>query len=59
MKKKIVIIGGGISGLTAGIFALRNGYDATILEKNSSVGGLCTGWNRKGWYIDGCIHQIL
>ena len=32
MKKKIVIIGGGIGGLSAGIYALRSGYDAVIYE---------------------------
>ena len=58
MKKKIIIVGGGISGLTAGIYGLENGFDVTILEKNPVVGGLCTGWYRKGHYIDGCIHWM-
>ena len=57
-RKTIVIIGGGISGLTAGIYAEQQGFHAIILEKNPSVGGLCTGWNRKGHYIDGCIHWL-
>ena len=34
MKKTVIIIGGGISGLTSGIYAKLNGYDAVILEKN-------------------------
>ncbi len=57
-KKKVAIIGGGVSGLTAGIYALNYGFDATIYERNTSVGGLCTGWSRKGTYIDGCIHWL-
>ena len=56
--KKILIVGAGISGLSAGIHALLSGYDATILEKNPVSGGLCTGWYRKGRYIDGCIHWL-
>ena len=58
-KKKIIIIGAGISGMTAGIYALDNGYDVTIYERHSIVGGQCTGWNRKGAYIDGCAHWIV
>ena len=57
-RKNIVFIGAGVSGLSAGIYAEQSGYHAIILEKNPSVGGLCTGWNRKGSYIDGCIHWL-
>lgn len=57
-RKTIVIVGAGVSGLTAGIYAEQNGFHAIVLEKNLSVGGLCTGWNRKGYYIDGCIHWL-
>lgn len=56
--KKVFIIGGGVSGLTAGTYLLANGYDVTIFEKNSTVGGACIGWERKGQYIDGCIHWM-
>ncbi|MBQ8967448.1 NAD(P)/FAD-dependent oxidoreductase [Ruminococcus sp.] len=58
MKKKIVIIGGGIGGLSAGIYALKAGYEAAIYEKNPVAGGECMGWNRKGCHIDNCIHWL-
>lgn len=57
--KKIIIIGGGIAGLSAGIFAQKNGFESIILEKNRSVGGECTGWDRQGYHIDGCIHWLV
>lgn len=44
--------------MTAGIYALKAGFDVEIYERNTSVGGLCTGWYRKGTYIDGCIHWL-
>lgn len=56
--KKVIIIGGGIAGLSAGIYCLRNGCDAAIYEKNAAVGGECTGWNRQGYHIDNCIHWL-
>ena len=59
MKKKIIIIGAGISGMTAGIYALDNGYDVTIYEKHNIPGGQCTGWYRKGVFVDGCAHWIV
>ena len=57
--KKIVIIGGGIAGLSAGIFAQKNGFDSIIVEKHHTLGGECTGWDRQGYHIDGCIHWLL
>ncbi len=37
----IVIIGGGVAGLIAGIELIKNGKSVTILEKESIVGGQC------------------
>ena len=56
--KNLVIVGGGVAGLSAGIFALKNGFNVTIYEKNSYVGGNLTGWVRDGLEIDGCIHWL-
>ena len=56
--KKIIVIGGGIAGLSAGIYALKAGYEAEIYEKNTIPGGECIGWNRKGYHIDNCIHWL-
>ena len=57
-RKTIVIIGAGVAGLSAGIYAEQHGFHAILLEKNPSVGGMCTGWYRKGYYLDGCIHWL-
>ena len=57
--KKIVIIGGGIAGLSAGIFAQKNGFESIIVEKHHTLGGECTGWDRQGYHIDGCIHWLV
>ena len=56
--KKVLIIGGGVSGLSAGIYLQSSGYETEILEKNHVTGGACIGWERKGCYIDGCIHWL-
>ncbi len=59
MDKKIVIIGGGIAGLSAGCYARMNGYDTEIYEMHSLPGGFCTAWKRNGYVFDGCIHWLF
>jgi phytoene dehydrogenase-like protein len=59
MAKKIIIVGGGISGLTAGCYLQMNGYDTEIYEMHSLPGGLCTAWDRQGYTFDGCIHWFV
>ncbi len=55
---KIVIVGGGVSGLSAGIYARLTGNQVTICEKHSTVGGNLTGWKRGEYTIDNCIHWL-
>lgn len=56
--KKVVIIGGGIAGMTAGVLLQKAGFQTEIYEKNVLPGGLCTGWKREGYFIDNCIHWL-
>ena len=58
MAKKVIIIGAGVAGLSAGCYARMNGYEAEIYEAHTQPGGLCTSWKRKGYTIDGCLHWL-
>jgi phytoene dehydrogenase-like protein len=52
MPKKLIVIGAGTAGLTAGIYAARSGYQVQLLEMDSTPGGLCTSWRRDGYRFD-------
>lgn len=59
MKRKLAVIGGDVSGLTAGIYAQMCGFESTIYEQHTIVGGELTGWNRHGCHIDNCVHWLI
>ena len=59
MSKKTIIIGGGVAGLSAGIYGQLNDYDTEILEMHTSPGGQCTAWKRKDYIFDYCIHWLV
>lgn len=42
VSKKILVIGGGITGIAAALDAAKAGYDVTIVEKESDLGGHAT-----------------
>jgi phytoene dehydrogenase-like protein len=58
MSKKIVIIGAGLAGLSAGCYARMNGFETEIYEMHDKPGGLCTAWQRRGYTIDYAIHDL-
>jgi phytoene dehydrogenase-like protein len=51
-KKKIVIVGAGMAGLTAAAYLLREKYDVLVLEKNDRCGGLLNTFNVDGFFFD-------
>ncbi len=59
MKPKVIIIGGGVAGLSAGIYSALNGFDTEILEMHKVAGGQCTAWDRKGYRFDYCLHWLV
>jgi phytoene dehydrogenase-like protein len=59
MEKSIIIIGGGLSGLATGCYGRMNGYKTSIFEMHKIAGGVCTGWKRKNYTIDGAMNWLV
>ena len=57
-NKRIIIVGAGIAGLSAGCYAQMNGFHTQIFEMHNVPGGQCTAWKRNGFVFDGCIHHL-
>jgi phytoene dehydrogenase-like protein len=56
---KVVVIGGGVAGLCASVYALRCGYQVELLEMHERLGGLATSWRRDGYTFETCLHWLL
>ncbi len=61
-SRKILVIGGGITGISAAIDAAKTGYEVTIVEKESALGGNAKNWRKQlpGAYpYDGLIEPTI
>jgi all-trans-retinol 13,14-reductase len=56
--KKVIIIGGGLGGLFTGAILAKEGFDVTVLEKNSTIGGGLQTFKRFGESFDTGMHVI-
>ena len=52
MSKRVTIIGSGISSLSAASFLGKAGYDVTIIEKNTTIGGRARQFKVDGFTFD-------
>jgi phytoene dehydrogenase-like protein len=59
MRKRVLVIGAGIAGLSAASYLQRNDFDTEIVELHDKPGGLCSAWTRNGFTFDGCIHWLM
>ena len=50
--KKIAVIGGGPAGCAAAYQLQKQGYDVTLLERDSQVGGRTQGYRSEGQVLD-------
>ena len=58
MKKKVVIIGGGLGGLFCGAILSKEGFHVTVLEKNATIGGGLQTFTRFGEVFDTGMHVV-
>lgn len=58
-ERSIIIIGGGIAGLSAGCYARLNHYRTQIFEQDSRPGGLTTSWDRGPYTINGGLAFLM
>jgi len=59
MPQSVIIIGGGVAGLSAGCYAQMNGFQSEIHEMHTATGGLCTAWKRNNFTFDGCLNWLV
>jgi all-trans-retinol 13,14-reductase len=55
---QLIIIGGGLSGIAAGIRAARFGIDTLILEQHTIPGGLNSYYTRQGFLLETGLHAM-
>ena len=55
---KVVVIGGGLGGLVAAIYAARLGCKVTVLEKSQSLGGRARTDEKNGFYTNLGPHAL-
>jgi quinone-modifying oxidoreductase subunit QmoB len=58
MSEKILVIGGGITGLSAALDAAKAGYAVTIVEKEAQLGGAALTWRSQLPTVDPYDHLI-
>ena len=58
-RRTMLVIGGGIGGLSTGCYAQMNGYQTRILEMHENPGGCCTAWDRGDYTFDPTVSWLL
>ncbi len=51
-KKRVVVVGAGLGGMSAAIMLARTGFQVTLLEKNTHVGGKLNQLQAQGFSFD-------
>ncbi len=59
MKSKILVVGGGITGLVAAYRLLQKRYQVTLIEKSENLGGLLGGFKNEGTNLEKAYHHIF
>merc|ERR1719231_1915537 len=51
-QEKVIVIGGGFTGLSAACYLAKKGYKVTILDRHDQIGGRARVFEREGFKFD-------
>jgi protoporphyrinogen oxidase len=57
--RRVVVIGGGLAGITAALELRDAGAEVTVLESRPRLGGAATSYARAGMMVDNGQHVFL
>ena len=56
--KRVVVVGGGLGGLSTGVLLAKNGYEVCVLEQGVQIGGCLQCFYRRGVKFETGMHFI-
>ena len=59
MTQRVLVLGGGISGLTCAHALVRSGFAVRLIEASDQLGGLGTFFNYQGRFVERFYHCIM
>jgi 15-cis-phytoene desaturase len=58
-RKKVIIVGAGLAGISCAYELAAEGYDVIILEANKYAGGRTASWDYDGMLVESGLHRFL
>jgi 15-cis-phytoene desaturase len=57
--RTVIIVGGGLAGLSTALYLQQYGVGITLLERNEYLGGRTASWDKNGMKVESGLHRFL
>ncbi|MFZ5376118.1 MAG: hydroxysqualene dehydroxylase [Patescibacteria group bacterium] len=58
-RKKVIIVGAGLAGLSAAVYLIKKGFFIHVVEAKPYIGGRTASWEADGMVVESGLHRFL